>query len=275
MSMQGELTSGNSIANVFDTVYSPKRGTSPWEYFPTGIMNDPGAGFILYDEFEDNNTTKTTDVWQIVKGTGGAVALTTGSMGWISIPTAASSNDYQCFFTNEPIFVYANNIPCAWEASINVTEANTNKSSWFAGFTSVTTTGFLTNSGVPAASYSGGVIYKTESTLNLTAQVSNGSTQSGSGTIATVVSGQTYIISMVFLPAAASTGNVMYFVSTVATGTTGVATSARTLLASGTLTLSVSSLAAMYFGFGIRAGSGSAETLTADFVQAGQVRYYQ
>lgn len=267
MTMQGEYKNGSMT--FFDTVLSPVRGSSPWEYFPMQALDDPGTGFVLYDEFEDNNTTKTTDVWQIVKGTGGSITMVNQSMGWISIPTAASANDYQCFFTNEPIFFFGSNVPVVWEASINVTEANTNKSSWFAGLTSVTTTGFLTNSGVPPTSYSGAVIYKTESTLNLNAQTSNGSTQNTtSSAITTVVSGQTYIISMVCLPNNNVTGTVLYYVSTVTSN-------ARSLVTSGSLNLTLASLSNMYFGFGVRAGSSSAETITLDYVQVAQGRYYQ
>ena len=82
--------------------------------------------------------------------------------GWISIATAASASDYQCFFTQEPHFFLpaVAGYVAGWEAYLNVTEAATNASSWFAGFTSTTTTGFL-SSGVPPSSYSGAVIYKT------------------------------------------------------------------------------------------------------------------
>jgi hypothetical protein len=266
---RGEYT--NNVLTFYDTVLSAPRGTSPWEFFPMQAIEDPGTGFVIYDDFIVNNTTKTTDLWQVIKGTGGTVALGTQSMGWIDIPTAASANDYQCFFTEEPVFYYGLNVPVVWEAYVNVTEANTNKSSWFAGLTSVTTTGFLQNTGVPASSYSGACIYKTTGGMSINAQTSNGSTQNTTSTaITTVVSGQSYIVGMVLLPTAVAVGvsNVLYYVSTVTSNT-------RSLVASGSLSLTTTSLANMYFGFGVRSGSSSAETLTVDYVQCAQGRYYQ
>lgn len=268
---RGEYVNGG-VLTFYDTVMSAPRGTSPWEAFPMQTIEDPGTGLVVYDDFVCNNTTKTTDLWQVIKGTGGSLTLSSSlSGGWISIPTAASSNDYQCFFTQEPTFqiVPTSGFLAAWEAYVNVTEANTNKASWFAGFTSTTTTGFLTNSGVPPSSYSGAVIYKTEGTLNLNAQTSNGSTQNTtSSAITTVVSGTSYIIGMSINSNDGTTAICTYYVSKVASN-------ARSLVASGTLNLTIASLANMYFGFGVHAASSSAETLTLDYVQAAMGRYYQ
>lgn len=266
---RGEYTQG--VLTFYDQVMSAPRGTSPWEAFPMQTIEDPGTGLAIYDDFFANNTTKTTDLWQVIKGTGGALALSsTLSGGWIQIPTAASSNDYQCFFTQEPSFqiVPTAGFLACWEAYVNVTEANTNKCSWFAGFTSTTTTGFLTNSGVPPTSYSGAVIYKTEGGLTVNAQTSNGSTQHTASTITSEVSGTSLIVGMAINSNDGVTAIVTWYVSTVASN-------ARTFIANGTLNLTIASLANMYFGFGVRAASGSAETLTLDYVQAAMGRYYQ
>ena len=265
-STRGEYT--NNVLTLYDSVMSPPRGTSPAEAFPTQVMDDMGAGTWHRDDFEYNTSTS---YWQVVKGTGGSITLSSSlSNGWINIPTAASSNDYQCLFTQEPLFT----IPAAsgnllfWEAYFNVTEANTNKASWFAGFTSTTTTGFLTNSGVPPSSYSGAVIYKTENTLNLNAQTSNSTTQNTtSSAITTVVSGTSYIVGMAINSNDGTTAICTYYVSKVASNV-------RTFVTSGTLNLTIASLSNMYFGFGVRAASSSAETLTADYVQFGGPRYY-
>jgi hypothetical protein len=267
-------TQGSYLYNnitFFDTVMSPARGTTPWAQFPLQAIEDPGTGMEIYDDFIDNNTTKTTDVWQLIKGTGGSLTLSsTKACGWINIPTAASTNDYQCFATQEPVFIIpaSGGFTLAWEAYVNVTEANINKASWFCGFTSVTTTGFLSNTGVPPASYSGAVIYKTQGGLTLNAQTSNGTTQNTASTITTVVSGTSYIIGMAINSNDGVTAVVTYYVSSVSSNV-------RTLVTSGTLNLTIASLAVMYFMFGIRAASGSAETLTVDYVQAAQGRYYQ
>ena len=31
-------------------------------------IQDPGTGLCIYDDFLENNTTKTTDLWQVIKG---------------------------------------------------------------------------------------------------------------------------------------------------------------------------------------------------------------
>jgi hypothetical protein len=267
---RGEYVQGG-VLTFYDTVMSPPRGTSPWEAFPMQSLEDPGTGLSIYDDFLLNNTTKTTDLWQVVKGTGGSITLSsTLSGGWINIPTAASLHDYQAFFTQEPVF----QIPAvsgyllAWEAYVNVTEANTNKASWFAGFTSTTTTGFISNTGTPPASYSGAVIYKTEGGLTVNAQTSNGSTQNTASTITSEVSGTSLIVGMSINTNDGVTAIATYYVSTVASNV-------RTFVKSGTLNLTIASLSNMYFGFGINAASASAETLTLDYAQAVMGRYYQ
>jgi hypothetical protein len=65
-----------------------------------------------------------------------------------------------------------------------------------------------------------------------------------------------------------TTAVVTYYVSTVASNL-------RSYVGSGTLNLTIASLSNMYFGFGVRAGSSSAETILVDYAQAAQGRYYQ
>jgi hypothetical protein len=261
----------NNVLNFTDTVMSPTSNTNPWAQFPLQAIDDLGTGQQIKDDFNNVQDTTTTSLWQVIKGTGGSISLSSSlAGGWISIPTAASSNDYQCFFTQEANFF----IPAVagyvagWEAMVQCTEANTNKASWFAGFTSVTTTGFLTNSGVPPSSYSGAVIYKTEGGLTVNAQTSNSTTQHTASTITSEVSGTTLIVGMAINSNDGVTAIVTYYVSTVASNL-------RQFVTSGTLNLTLASLANMYFGFGIRAASSSAETLLLDYVQAAQPRYYQ
>jgi hypothetical protein len=261
----------NNILTFYDSVMSAPRGTTPWEQFPMQTIEDPGTGYVLYDDFYQNNTTKTTDTWQVVKGTGGSITLSSSlSGGWINIPTAASNHDYQAFFTQQPVF----KIPAvsgyllAWEAYVNVTEANTNTSSWWAGLTSVTTTGFISNTGTIPASFSGAVIYKTEGGLTVNAATSNATTQNKALTVTSAVSGTSLIVGMSINSNDGVTAIVTYYVSTVASNV-------RTFVASGTLNLTIASLANMYFGFGVNTASTNAETLTLDYVQAAMGRYYQ
>ena len=112
------------------------------------------------------------------------------------------------------------------------------------------------------------MIYKTEGGLTVNAQTSNSTTQHTASTITSAVSGTSLIVGMSVNSNDGTTAIVTYYVSTVASNV-------RTFVTSGTLNLTLASLANMYFGFGVRAASGSAETLTLDYVQAAQGRYYQ
>ena len=211
-----------------------------------------------------NATQATNGLWLVTKGTGGSIALNSSAPlegGWISIPTAASNNDYQVLSTQQKVFNLHSGLDMAFEAMIQVTEANTNTSSWYVGFTSTVTTGFLQNSGAPATSYSGAAIWKATGAMAVRCQTSNGSTQSSSSTLATAVSGTTLIVGATINHNDNTTALVTPYICTVASH-------ARTLVAAGpSQNLTIASLASMYFSFGVRTGSGNAETLQVDYVK--------
>jgi hypothetical protein len=264
----------NNILVFKDTLTSPAQGTTPWEGLFLQAYDDPGSGFVVSDHFLQLQNQATNGLWLVTKGTGGSIALSAASgktsCGWIKIPTAASASDYVTFSTQEPIFTLQSNLDLAFEVSINVTEAATNAASWYAGFTSVLTTGFL-SSGVPPSSYSGAVVYKTTGALAINAQTSNSTTQVTTSTaLASEVSGTTLIIGGVINHNNNTTAIFTPYISTVASNV-------RTLVAVGaSMNLTIASLANMYFAFGIAAGSGgTAETLYVDYAQAAQGEFYQ
>jgi hypothetical protein len=264
-------TNPNRQMILRETGISPPMGTSVWEYLNPQIVNqDRSNGTVVTDDFFTLQNTASTGLWLTTKGTGGTAALANKSGGWINLPTAASSNDYIALSTQQPIFALKKGVPLAFECCVNVTEGNTNTASWWCGFTSVLTTGFISNTGAPPSSYSGFVFYKTEGTLSLFVQSSNSTTQlpATAAAVATVVSAQTYILSAFLDPNDGTTGVVTWIVSTVTSN-------ARTFVATGTVNLTLASLANMYFGFGIKTASAGAETMTLDWAQALGVRYYQ
>jgi hypothetical protein len=246
-----------------DAALSRPVGTTPWENLSPLVLADRGAFLMAEDDFAFNSTGNYT----ATKGTGGSLTQTATLGGWASIPTAASANDYQVLSPPGATFSLKAGTPIVFEAAVNVTEAATNKASWFVGLTSVLTTGFLANTGLPPASYSGAVFYKAQSTMLLKAQTSNGSTQKTSATLATVVSAQTYLLGMYIDPKDGVTAQVTIYVSTISGSP-----AARSFVTSTTLSLPVASLAAMNFAFGVRAGSSSAETVTVDFFRIVQAR---
>ena len=87
--------------------------------------------------------------------------------------------------------------------------------------------------------------------------------------LATAVSGTTLIVGMYLNHNDNTTAIVTPYVCTVASNV-------RTLVTVGpAMNLVLASLANMYFSFGVRAGSGSAETLLVNYAQAAQGRFYQ
>jgi hypothetical protein len=257
-----------------DPVQSPATGASPWSFFPEiAVDSDIGTGFHISDDFTSISTGASgSGTWQIVKGTGASITLSsTIGGGWANIPTAASASDYQSLATQNAYWDVNSLQDCAFEVMLNVTEAATNASSWWCGFTSVITSGFLSSAGAPPASYSGAVFWKPTGALAVNFQTSNATVRNPSATtaIATAVSGKTLILGAYWSHNNGTTALVTPYVSTVVSNV-------RTPVVQGpTQNLVLASLANMFFGFGIQAGSGgTAETLTVDFARAGAGRYY-
>jgi hypothetical protein len=254
----------------YDTQLSRPAFTSPWERLSSTLLGDPGNMVMMYDDMQANNSSKTLDTWQVIKGTGGNITVNNTDNGYISIPTAASASDYQSFYTQGKSFAFAANGPIVFEAMFNVTDAATNQASWWVGLQSVTTTGGLASTGLPAANLSAAFFYKTKGAMGLKFLTSNATvntktvipTVTGGATAYTVVSGQTYALGAFLDPNDGTTGIVTWYVSTIIAG-------AWVFVASGTQTVLLASLANMYAGFGIVCGAGgTAETLTIDYWQS-------
>lgn len=274
MQSQWNVTGGRRQMTLRDTQLSPPLGSSPWEHYNGNLTFDPGAALTLYDDFTVLDTQATNGVWLPVKGTGGVLALATQACGVLNIPTAASASDYQLLTTQKPIFKFSNYTPIVFEGYFNLTEAATNAASWFFGLSSITTSGWITTGGAPPANYSGFMFYKSTGGLLLKAQASNGTTQTsalgatGTSTLATVVSGQSYILGAYLDPNDGVTGIITFWISTVSGSP-----ATRQLLYSGSVNLTLASLANVNLIFGVMCGSGgTAETLGVDFVRAVQTR---
>jgi hypothetical protein len=249
-----------------DVQLSPALNSTPWEQFSGLVSHDPGAVYVFKDDFDTLDTEAANGTWLSTKGTGGTLALAAQACGVLNVPTAASASDYLVLSTQKAVFKLAAGLPIAVEGYLNLTEAATNAASWFFGLTSSITAGWITVAGAPAASYSGAMFWKATGGLALAFQTSNATTRSTIATNVTVVSGQSYILGLVLDPNDGVTANVTYYISTVIAGV-------RSLLATGTQTLTLASLANMYLAFGVMCGSGgAAETLSVDYVQVYQAR---
>ncbi len=204
----------------------------------------------------------------LTKGTGGTVIKATGTTvpatptyggiagGWLNVPTAASTNDYQSISVVSKMVEFLAGLPVTVEARLMVTEAASNSSSWYFGVTDTLTTGLLSTVGVPASSFKGAVVYKSEGSANINFMVSNGSTQSTPIVIGTFVSGKPLLVTIVFDPGS---------------GTTGYCTPQLNSQSDNALTpirrqaFLLAGMAPMYLSAGIVASTSAAETLQLDY----------
>ncbi len=255
MALRSDYITSQNL-HYYDDVLSPALGTSVWQqFYNLAEACDPGFAFTVNDEFDSLSAgTAGTTKWNIVTSGGGTVALVSSGLGGqIQVPTAASStNDYQALFTQQPIFLPAANKPIAFEFAVNVTEASTNKASWWCGLSSTTSAGFLATTGLPPASYSGAVFYKTKNALAVNFQTSNVTTQNTTSTLFTAVSAQTYLLGAIINPNDGVTALVTPFVSTVVSGVRS------SVVIGSAVNLTIASLSKMYLGFGIITSSASA-----------------
>lgn len=204
--------------------------------------------------------------WQVVKGTGGTLAVQAAGIGGVlDVPTAAAAaNDYQLLATNGKFFKPAQNKPMAFEARYTVTEANTNNANYAMGFSSITTTGWMTNSnGGPPATWDGFCWYKTGGALGLGFRASVGSTNVDLPNLITTVSGTTYRLGF-----NVDLGDATYAVVTPTNNGVPIMNGAVPY----SIRIAYASMGTMFVIAGMKCGSTSAETLSLDYIWASQER---
>ena len=235
---------------------------------------DPTLHQQVWDDFHKLDTVASTGLWQSVNdGATGTLALVAATVnGRINIPTAAALNDYQLLATQQKVFKFAANKPLWFECLLQCTEANTNNANLVVGLSSITTTGFMTdsNGGLPAT-WDGAVWYKTGGALVLGFASSAASTATTKATptvtpndTATYASATDYRLGFHFDPNDGVTGYITPFYNGKPCLTTGGVVYRQPITLSG--------LGTMYPILGVKAGSASAETLQVDYVRVLQAR---
>lgn len=216
------------------------------------------------DDFFDLNTVATTGKFQVVKGTGGTIALQATPGGAVNVPTAASANDYQLLATQKAAFGFVAKKPVHLECGLTLTEANTNQANVVVGLASITTTGFLLtgNGGLPTT-WDGAVVYKVGGTSVWQAATSKGTNVNNNANVGAFTSGTFTRVGFEFDPNDGVTGIVTPLLN-------GQPLIVNTKPMS--LTVPLSGIGALYLIMGVVAGSASAETLQLDYVEVTQTR---
>lgn len=184
-------------------------------------------------------------------GTNVAVDVVGGAVGLV---TAAGDNDYHALTSGAETFKFAANKRVWAEARIRLTEAATNESAWWFGFSDTTNTtgGFQANAAGPLASYDGALIWKDEATMSIDFETSNAATQATGAALATFVTATWTTVGLYF-DGTATTSTVTPYID-------GTAYTVQNITLAG--------LAEMHFVIGVKAGpSNNAETLDIDYVK--------
>jgi hypothetical protein len=213
------------------------------------------------DEFFHLDTVAWTSVDNGSSGTNTADDVAGGQC---SIVTAATDNDYHFMVETAKTFKLIKAKPIWFTSRFVVTEASTNHANWCLGLSSVVDSTLMAdNGGGFVTSFSGAAFYKVDGGLLLKFVTSNGSTQTISDTLVTLVSGHTYRLSFHW---DTGDGTTSYVTPMVYDETTGIQTYGPKQY------VAIASLAAMSVIYGIKAGTTAAETMSLDYIRCAQKR---
>ena len=194
-------------------------------------------------------------------GFGGTVVLTTG---------ATAANEANITRTNKN-FLFGNDLPLIFETNLSWTEASTNKLNFFAGFTSITGTGSMLQSGNagPSTNFSGCGIYKKGNTNTWSVITSIGTVQTltDSDTSKIPGAGVRNVLRIEILPVTATQIDVTFYLN----GQQLRDQSSRNLPIRHQM-VTFTGAAAMGCGVFAVAGAAASEAVTVDYVGAWQKR---
>lgn len=227
--------------------------------YPTKI--NPLEMSEVADEFFHLDTVKWSSVDDGSSGVNTADAVAGGQ---VSIVTSAIDNDYHFMVQAAKTFTLAKAKPIWFATRLTLTETATNTANWFAGVSSVVDSTIMgDDGGGPPASLSGAYFYKVDGGLLLKFITSNGSTQTKSATLVTLVSAHVYQLGFHW---DTGDGTTSYVTPWVYDENTGIRTVGPKQ------SVAIASLAAMSVIYGVKAGSADVETLSLDYIRCAQKR---
>jgi hypothetical protein len=242
------FTSANGVCGTRETNYG--RTNSLWRFFPVSeILQDPGAGSILRNDFY--NTDNTND-FTLVTDAGGTAAIVDEEDGVIRITNNGTDNDESYLSTKAENWIFADR-PIAFEAYVKPTGDH----NFILGVSDTVGANFLLDSeGGPAASYDGAVFF-VDGGANWKFETSNAGTQVTSTAVGTYTTAEYVRLGFIFDPNDGTTGKITPFIN-------GVAGTAHSITLSG--------LEEMHVVFGAKNKTGAAAVLDVDYFQIAKVR---
>lgn len=219
----------------------------------------------VYDDFDGDQTDLT---WLDTVTDTGTVTMDHVANGvMVMIPSdgsVADNDEAYAEYANET-FLFANNKPLLFEASVQFTEANTDDANVFAGFMDAAGANSLVDDGAgPKTSYSGACIFKVDGGTVWKCQSSLGSSQTTTTSVSTA-GGSAYQRLKIQVDFASSTVcEVSFFLD----GAPLLDVNARPIKHN----LTYTSATEMHPAFGVKNGGANLETLSVDWCFMAQSR---
>lgn len=221
---------------------------------------DIGAFHQFLDDFYEVADTTATDLSRYATVADGAGALTQlDAAGGVAVITSGATDNDEIYISSmSESFKFAASKPLWFEARIIPIEVATDKLNLIIGLSDTVGANTLQDNGAgPAASYDGAVFFKVDAGTTWSFETSNAGTQVTTNSLGTATTATAVRLGFIFDPDDGTTGKITPYIN-------GVAGTAHSITLSG--------LEEMHILFGIKAGSGAAETSKIDYVRVLQVR---
>lgn len=228
--------------------------------YPLEDVADKVGSKEVFDDFlyfvDADLWTETADA-----GATGTTGVSDGAGGIMSVFCDGDDNDESYLHTTNELFKFEDDKPLFFEARVALTEANTDDANVIVGLCDAAGANTLLDNGAgPKASYSGAVFYKVDGGTVWQAEVSLAGTQTAV-TLSTDTfpgDGTFQKLGIEFVPTAANTADVKFFIDGALVGTAS--------------SFSYSGATDMDVCLGVKAGGANEEELKIDYVLCSQVR---
>lgn len=225
--------------------------------------------------FDDFYTYVSADLWTLVTETGSTAAVGDAAGGVLTLTGDGTDNDVAAIATTHQTFLVADGKPIIAQARINWTEVATNQGMAFFGLAQEADAAILADdSGAPVGTLDGALIYNPAATLNWSVVSSNATAQTITQTDHSHVSATWVTLRIEIVPVTSTAAEVTYWIDPSG----GIdlyqmrenGSNPRSPAIKHNLT--ITGLLEMNVIVGIKNGTGVAETLLVDYVQAWQKR---
>lgn len=230
-------------------------------------LNGPNEYFHGY--FDDFDWLITVHRWTTQVADGGAVTIDTSVAGGRVKLTDASASDNDEVYVggSNATFLFANQKPLWFEASIQFAEANTSAANVGIGLmsTAVGADMLLDDGGGPAASYTGALFFKVDGGTTWNVESSVGATQTTYDTTITAGGSSAQRVAIEFMPRTSTVADLSFFLDRGGTSSKGFELVRKQ-------NYTYTSAAAVKPVVLLKHGSTTTETVYCDYVRCFQLR---